>query len=747
MNSNAIQAVPQKPRRPERMTTRWIVALLVAALLWGQAGGLAAAEDTITAVELSSIPSNTVYVNEDSIALTLWATVSGSTTKKDVTSVATWTSSNSAVSVSGGVVTASSSAKNVVITGKYSGYTATVTINSVYRYSSIELRKQGESAALADKLDIRQGESLSLNAIGKETNGGGETDVTDEAAWSTSNSSVATVEDGVVTLLASGEATITVSYLGRTDSVKLTVSSPYSSLKFDQSGPIEMYVGDDDYTGLTVTATLKAGGTETVTDKVTWSSSNTGVVTVDEDGAVTPVGVGTAEIKATYLGVTGTITFVVRTPYEALRITPEKTLKISLQGGPKEISAYVLNNLETKTDVTTAVTWTSSNLVTATVDIAGGKAYVTPKSAGTTTITASYKGLTKTLNVTVYPTITELTIDEETIDTYADESGTLPSVGGKTLADETIDISDAVTWTSSNDSVVEIEDGKWKALKTGTATLTATLTNGGGDVLSGSFEVVVNEKVHLLIPSTESMSMIIGTEVAYPEVTVVYENGNEETITDKVKWTSSSVNLLVKETTWKGLAAAKATLTGTYLNATVKMTVTVEEEFVSFTIDPTSIELTLKKTKNIKVTGKTKSGKKVSIASRIEWASSDETVATVDGARVKAIAEGSGKITGSIQGKTLTIPFKVTAKLTKITASNGPLTLKPGTTGSVKLTALYENGKTVDVTSLATWTATSTKVATVNASGVVTGVAKGSTTVKAKYDGKTVTIRVKVEKP
>lgn len=167
MNSNAIQAARQRPRRPERITIRWIVAILTAALLWGQIGGLAAAADeTITAVELSSLPSNTIYVNEDSIALTLWATVSGSTTKKDVTSVATWSSSNSAVSVSGGVVTATASAKNVVITGKYAGYTASVTVNAVYRYSSLELRKQGESANLADKLDIRLGEPLTLKAIG-----------------------------------------------------------------------------------------------------------------------------------------------------------------------------------------------------------------------------------------------------------------------------------------------------------------------------------------------------------------------------------------------------------------------------------------------------------------------------------------------------------------------------------------------------------------------------------------------------
>ena len=53
----------------------------------------------------------------------------------------------------------------------------------------------------------------------------------------------------------------------------------------------------------TLTATVAAGGTAISGATVTWSSSNTGVATIDANGAVTLVAVGTTTITASYAGV------------------------------------------------------------------------------------------------------------------------------------------------------------------------------------------------------------------------------------------------------------------------------------------------------------------------------------------------------------------------------------------------------------------------------------------------------------
>jgi hypothetical protein len=185
-------------------------------------------------------------------------------------------------------------------------------------------------------------------------------------------------------------------------------------------------------------------------------------------------------------------------------------------------------------------------------------------------------------------------------------------------------------------------------------------------------------------------------------------------------------------------------LTGTYLNQTVKIKVTVEEEFTSFAIEPKKISTTLKRSQTIKVTGTTKSGKKVNLGSRIDWhASSDEHV-TIKGASVKGLEEGSGTLTATVQGKSLEIPYIVTAKLTKLSASNTSYKAVVGDQINVELTALYENGKSANVTSQAVWTSSKSAVATV-ADGRISVKGKGSASIKAVFGGKTVTVRVSVK--
>jgi uncharacterized protein YjdB len=56
-----------------------------------------------------------------------------------------------------------------------------------------------------------------------------------------------------------------------------------------------------------------------------------------------------------------------------------------------------------------------------------------------------------------------------------------------------------------------------------------------------------------------------------------------------------------------------------------------------------------------------------------------------------------------------------------------------GATAQFTAIATMSNGTTQDVTSLSAWQSSNTGAATVSSSGVVTGVAEGSTTVQATY--------------
>ena len=178
-----------------------------------------------------------------------------------------------------------------------------------------------------------------------------------------------------------GETTITASYKGRTDTIKLKVVSPFKTFTISPGGLMELVVGDDAKT-ITASGGLALTGSTSTPDPsdMKWFSSSTAVATVD-NGEVTAVGTGTAAITASYLGSTATITVVVRPAFEAMRISPKEEQHLSLKDNSIIFTLKVVNSNEDLEDVSTQAVWTSSNVFAATVDIVDGQILVTLKAS------------------------------------------------------------------------------------------------------------------------------------------------------------------------------------------------------------------------------------------------------------------------------------------------------------------------------------------------------------------------------
>ncbi|MNJ60772.1 Bacterial Ig-like domain (group 2) [compost metagenome] len=101
-------------------------------------------------------------------------------------------------------------------------------------------------------------------------------------------------------------------------------------------------------------------------------------------------------------------------------------------------------------------------------------------------------------------------------------------------------------------------------------------------------------------------------------------------------------------------------------------------------------------------------------------------------------------MSGSYQGINASVKVNVVPKLTKLTVNESKLNLAPSYVKTVVLTAAYDTGTTASVASSATWTSSKPSVATVT-DGKIVAVAKGSATIKAKFNGKTVSVRVTVK--
>lgn len=131
-------------------------------------------------------------------------------------------------------------------------------------------------------------------------------------------------------------------------------------------------------------------------------------------------------------------------------------------------------------------------------------------------------------------------------------------------------------------------------------------------------------------------------------------------------------------------------------------------------------------------------GKSVS-PSKAAWTTSKSSVATVKDGVITAKGKGTATITATYSGKSVKIAVTV-ADQAGLAAKQTKVTVKKGKKQTISLT--YNDEKLSG--SKATWSTSKSSVATVK-DGVVTGKAKGTATITAKYKNETVTITVTVE--
>ncbi|MCQ3035192.1 MAG: bacterial Ig-like domain-containing protein [Bacilli bacterium] len=128
---------------------------------------------------------------------------------------------------------------------------------------------------------------------------------------------------------------------------------------------------------------------------VTWSSSNTGVATVDANGLVTFKGYGEVTITATTSnGKTTTVTLTCANPVTSVTLNKE-TLEMDLEENCEATLVATVNPTDAET---TNITWTSSDESIVSVDSSGN---LIANNAGTAVITASCGGKEATCTVTV----------------------------------------------------------------------------------------------------------------------------------------------------------------------------------------------------------------------------------------------------------------------------------------------------------------------------------------------------------
>lgn len=545
----------------------------------------------------------------------------------------------------------------------------------------------------------------------------------DAVVWTSSNKNVATVENGEVKAVGVGTATITASLAGKSDTVKVTVDNPLTGITLDQT-TLALEKNQS--------ATLKVKYTpEDTTDSKTvkWESSDATVAKVDQNGKVTALKDGTATIKATVGKFTAECAVTVkRVPLTGISLD-KTTLELS-KGQSSEALKVIYNPANTTDDKT--VTWTSANENIATVK----NGVVTAKAVGETKITATVGTHKAECTVTVNAKLTGIKV---TPDKVTVEKGQTANLSVAYLPADTTD-EKAVTWKSENENVATVDaNGVVTAVAGGTTKIVATAK--ANDKITAVCEVKVPIHTESIVLNKTEIKDLLKGKTEKLEVSFVPNNTEDSR---EVRWTSSdpSVATVDANGTVKALKEGEAVITAETVAGGHKATCTVTVKEIHLT------DVMLDEIKNPSELSK---GEKHQIRIGLNpgnttdditytFVSSDEKVVSVDkGGMITALKAGKATITVTVKtaGFEKELTYELTVKevpLESISIKGDVTSLEEGKT--TKLNVVFNPTNTTDDKTVV-WSSSDTKVATVDANGVVKAVKAGTVKITAKVGDKT----------
>lgn len=551
--------------------------------------------------------------------------------------------------------------------------------------------------------------------------------------WKSSNKDVVTVDSkGKVEAVGVGNATITATAAGKSDSVKITVNNPLKKITVD---PATLTLKK----GTSKTLSVKYDPADTTDNKaVTWESSDKSVATVDANGKVTALKDGSATITAKVGKLTATCALTVQEK-KLTGISLDKTALELSKGQSSEALKVIYTPADTTDDKT--VTWSSADEKIATVK----NGVVTAKATGTTKITATVGTHKAECTVTVNAKLTGIKV---TPDKVTVEKGQKANLNVTYLPADTTD-EKAVTWKSENESVATVdENGVVTAVAGGKTKVIATAK--ANNKITAVCEVKVPIHTESIALNKTEITDLLKGKTEKLEVSFIPSNTEDSR---EVKWTSSAADIAAVDAngTVKALKEGTATITATTADGkhTASCTVTVKE-----------IHLTDVKLDEMKNPSELFKGEKHQIKIGLNpidttdnviytFASSDEKVVSVDkNGMVTALKNGKATITITVKTtntdfeKTLTYDITVEEiPLESIEIKGDVTSLEEGKT--TKLNVVFNPTNTTDDKTVV-WSSSDTKVATVDANGVVKAVKAGNVKITAKVGDKTAEYALKV---
>ncbi|MCR5215852.1 MAG: Ig-like domain-containing protein [Lachnospiraceae bacterium] len=540
-----------------------------------------------------------------------------------------------------------------------------------------------------------------------------------EVTWSSSDTSLATVgEDGMVTCLEAGTVTISATSKdnGDVDSCLVTITEAVTGISLSTGDSQTLFVGSQ----FTIVPDVQP--IDAVNKKVTFTSSNEEIATVDSNGVVTAVKGGECDIIVTTEERSLTALCHITVIEYLSTITLDKTFSYVHKGG--YIDLIPTTTTDTATDK--SITWKTGNSAVAVVDENGR---VTGTGLGKTTITALAAdggGASAVCEIQVINPITALSLAPTTLNMIQDDTYIVSA--SITPSDATVK---SLDWTTTNSAVATVDnDGEITAVGGGKCRIIATTKDDTN--LSAYVTVYVTAKTNATAITLNSTAITIDIG----EVRKLNAITTPSKITEELGWYSSDTGLVTVDNNGNvtGIAEGTATVVCYGKNSNVQGTcqVTVRSKYVN------ANSMRLNSTEISMLTGKVRAltlrTTPYNANEPVDWYSSDTSIVTVDGTG-KITTVGPGTATVTVIGQQSGVSTSVIVHSLAISKSS--LYMQ-----QYDPFQLYVDGRAEGQT--VSWRTSNPRVATISSTGEVIGRKPGTTTITAVVDNKTLTCTVTI---
>jgi uncharacterized protein YjdB len=294
-----------------------------------------------------------------------------------------------------------------------------------------------------------------------------------------------------------------------------------------------------------------------------------------------------------------------------------------------------------------------------------------------------------------------------------------------------VDITSQVNWSTSNVTVATTNtSGLLSSLKSGAITVSASK-----DSITGKMNVTVNSAVLSSISVTGGATVSSGATEQLT-ATGVFSDNSTQNLTSTVIWSTSDST--VAGVSGGGLLTAfkagTVTVTATMSGVSGMSNVVVTAPTVaSITVSPSISSIASGQSKQLSAFAVYSDGSLHDVTNQATWNSLNTSYATIGSTGlVTGVSAGNSTITATIGSTTGSATVNVTAALlTSIVVTPATASIATGQTQAFTASGIFSDGSTTDITNSVTWNSSATNFATIDATGLATGVSAGSALITA----------------